>query len=94
MLRSLRTGGQQTRVGFAVGKKVGNAVVRNRVKRRLRAAISAVTLAPGWDVVVIARPPAAALRYAPLSDGLFALLRRAGLLAPPQPVTAPPRPQG
>lgn len=81
LLRSLRTGQPQTRVGFAVGKRVGNAVVRNRVKRRLRAAVTAVALAPGWDVVIIARTPAAAQRYAPLAAGLHALLRRAGLVA-------------
>ena len=53
------------RVGFTVSKRVGNAVTRNRVKRRLR---EIVRLAPrllesGWDYVVIARPSAALVTY-------------------------------
>ena len=45
-------------VGFTCSKKVGNAVVRNRAKRRLRAAARAVmpgTARPGWDYVLIGR---------------------------------------
>jgi ribonuclease P protein component len=47
------------RVGFTASKKVGNAVARNRAKRRLRAAARAVLPAagrPGWDYVLIGRP--------------------------------------
>lgn len=46
------------RVGFTCSKKVGNAVVRNRAKRRLRAAASDVLPRlgkPGWDYVLIGR---------------------------------------
>ena len=42
------------RVGLVVGRRVGGAVVRNRAKRRLRAALREVTLAEGTDYVVIA----------------------------------------
>jgi ribonuclease P protein component len=80
VLRCLRTDGSETRFGFAVGKKLGGAVVRNRVKRRLRAATANATFAPGWDVVVIARPLAASRDFAALSSGLFALLKKARLL--------------
>jgi ribonuclease P protein component len=41
-------------VGFVVGKKVGNAVARNRAKRRLREALRRVNLAPATTYVVIA----------------------------------------
>lgn len=41
------------RVGLVAGRKVGNAVARNRVKRRLRAALDAVELAEATDYVVI-----------------------------------------
>lgn len=47
------------RVGFTCSKKVGNAVVRNRAKRRLRAIAAEVLPAlgrPGWDYVLIGRP--------------------------------------
>ena len=43
-----------TEVGFVAGKKVGNAVARNRAKRRLREAVRRVCLAPSTTYVVIA----------------------------------------
>lgn len=49
------------RVGFTVTKKIGNAVVRNRIKRRLRAAVAEAELAEslaGHDVVFMANEPA------------------------------------
>ncbi|GAB3811549.1 ribonuclease P protein component [Tessaracoccus terricola] len=51
---------ESTRVGFVVSKKVGNAVVRNRVKRRLRHLAAGRTTPFAADVVVRALPPAAA----------------------------------
>ncbi|MER2510447.1 ribonuclease P protein component [Amaricoccus sp.] len=51
--------GTSARVGFTCSKKVGNAVARNRAKRRLRAAARAVLASgarPGWDYVLIGRP--------------------------------------
>ena len=78
------------RLGLSVSKKLGGAVVRNRVKRRLREAFAAAAprLAGDHDVVVIARRPLVDLveREAAGEKGLVAaaleeLLRRAGLLA-------------
>lgn len=46
------------RVGFTVTKKAGNAVMRNRIRRRLRAAADALmpeNALPGWDYVLIGR---------------------------------------
>jgi ribonuclease P protein component len=43
-----------TVVGFVAGKKVGNAVARNRAKRRLREAMKRVAVAPATTYVVIA----------------------------------------
>lgn len=51
---------EQPRVGFVVSKKVGNAVVRNRVKRRLRHLAATMETPLAADVVVRALPPAAA----------------------------------
>lgn len=81
-LRSLKTDRPQSRVGFAVGKRIGTAVVRNRVKRRLRAAVASLPLMPGWDLVVAARPAAATQDYQALRSALLGLLQRAHLLAP------------
>ncbi len=55
--------GDEMRVGFTASKKVGNAVVRNRAKRRLRAlarAVLAREARPGWDYVLVARRDATA----------------------------------
>jgi ribonuclease P protein component len=69
-----------SRYGFAVGKTVGKAVVRNRVKRRLREGIHTLPVASGWDIVVIARPRAAAADYHALRQATAGLLTRAGVL--------------
>lgn len=73
------------RVGVVAGKRVGGAVVRNRVKRRLREALrrELPRISAGWDLVCGARAPAAEASYAELADELRALFVRAGLLAGP-----------
>ena len=75
VVHALRTESPPTRAGFVVSKAVGNAVVRNRVKRRLRHLVAeamATTTVP-MDVVVRALP--AASRRPP--DALRADLRSA-----------------
>jgi ribonuclease P protein component len=71
-----------TRFGFAVGKRLGKAVVRNRLKRRLREAArrQQPTIAPGWDLVFIARQPLLAADFAQIVAAVEQLLRRAQLL--------------
>lgn len=64
--------GCEPRIGFVVSKAVGNAVVRNRTKRRLRA-LTADRLSgipSGVDVVVRANPSAAQADYASLGEVL------------------------
>ena len=70
-----------SRSGVSVGKRVGGAVVRNRVKRRIREAIRVTPMALGWDVVFIARSGAAAADPARLRTDVDTLLRRARLVA-------------
>ncbi|HEX2301051.1 MAG TPA: ribonuclease P protein component, partial [Pseudonocardiaceae bacterium] len=66
------------RAGFVVGKTVGNSVVRHRVTRRLRAVVLAQLdrLPPTADLVVRARPEAAAATSAELARDLTAGLDR------------------
>ncbi len=61
------------RVGLTVTTKVGNAVVRNRIKRRLRSAVKQVfpgSGRPGYDYVVIAREPTLRARFPKLINEL------------------------
>jgi len=70
--------GLPPRVGFVVSKGVGNAVVRNRTKRRLRAAVATelAGIPQGVDVVVRAQPVAAQATFAELSESLKPLLHK------------------
>ena len=80
VMKALPNGLTWSRYGFSVGRRVGGAVVRNRLKRRLREVLRSARLAPGWDIIFIARPPAAAADYADLGKSVRGLLSRAGIL--------------
>lgn len=69
----------EARIGFTVSKKVGNAVARNRAKRRLRAAAAAVLpvrAAPGMDYVLIGRQATLARPFDELKADLATALTR------------------
>ncbi len=71
-----------SRVGYSTSKRLGKAVVRNRLKRRLREAVRArsAQLMNGWDIVLIAREPSREATFAQLSAALERLLTQARLL--------------
>jgi len=69
-----------SRFGFVVSKAVGKAVVRNLVRRRLREGLRTLPVEPGWDIVVIARPRAAAADFQALRRAVAGLLSQAGAL--------------
>mgnify|MGYP005843041777 CR=1 FL=1 len=84
VLRSLPNRMSHNRFGFVTSKRLGKAVVRNRVRRRLQEAVRQLPLRPGCDVVVSAKAAAAQAGYQSLRQGLVDLLARAGLLLPNQ----------
>ena len=70
---------QAVRVGFTASRKVGNAVQRNRARRRLRAVAQQVLdqhVEPGTDFVLIARPATIERDYQALVGDLVAGLKR------------------
>ena len=70
------------RVGLTVSKKLGCAVVRNRVRRRLREVyrLNELRFAPGWDIVVVARSRCVKADFQKLTDADLSLAQKAGIL--------------
>jgi ribonuclease P protein component len=70
------------RIGFSVGKKLGKAAQRNRIKRRLRESCRALIpqIASGHDLVFVARAALKEADYQTVAEGVKSLLIRAGLL--------------
>ena len=70
------------RVGITVSKKLGHAVVRNRVRRRLREIyrLNEEKFQPGWDIVVVARSRCVGADFGSLTKAYLALAAKAGIL--------------
>lgn len=77
-----KNGSPGNRLGITVGVKVGKAVCRNRIRRRLREIyrLGEGRLRTGWDIVVVARSKAAAATYQELEAEFFRAAARLGLL--------------
>ncbi|HEX2018986.1 MAG TPA: ribonuclease P protein component [Aurantimonas sp.] len=74
-----RGDGDEPRFGLTVTKKVGNAVVRNRIRRRLREAMrfgAEADMVPGFDYVIVARREVRDMPFAALKDELSRRLAR------------------
>jgi ribonuclease P protein component len=84
--RFLRTDLDTTRVGLSTGRRLGGAVVRNRVRRRLREVLRvlAPSFQPGWDVLIIARPAVVNATHDEVAEAVRRLLQRGGVLGGPR----------
>ena len=86
VIRYLTNGSSCSRFGFLGSKRVGNAAVRNKVKRRLREAVRLNPVKAGWDALFIVRRGAGSAKYQDLKAAIDNLLQRANLVdEPPQP---------
>jgi ribonuclease P protein component len=85
-LLTVPNGLEHNRYGVVVSKRVGKAVTRNLVKRRLREVLRELDrtgcIALGLDLALIVRPAAAAATFAELRDAVLGLLRRAAIWRP------------
>lgn len=81
--RFLRTDLMTTRFGLSTGRRLGGAVVRNRVRRRLREVLRAMgpTIQPGWDVLIITRPAIVVADHDALVEAVRRTLVRGGVIA-------------
>lgn len=81
VINVLSNGLKISRYGLVTSKKVGGAVVRNRVKRRLREIVKRLPVQAGWDIVLVARPAIAEAEYQDIKDKLRELLAKTKILA-------------
>jgi ribonuclease P protein component len=72
---------EQFRLGISVSKKVGNAVVRNRLRRMIKEIVrlKKENMTPHYDYVLIARKPAAEMEYADMEKSILHVIRKASL---------------
>jgi ribonuclease P protein component len=80
-----KNGRGTSRLGVTVSTKLGNAVVRNRIRRRLRETyrLNEGAFAPGYDIVIVARHAVREAAFPKLRQDLLRLASRLSLLAPP-----------
>ena len=85
VLSVLPNGLEYSRFGFAIGRRVGNAVIRNRIKRRMRESVrirlTRHEIAVGWDVVLIARRPIRDASFHQVDEAIGLVFRRARMLS-------------
>ncbi len=82
VLIALPNDDQRVRIGVAAGRSIGNAVVRNRSKRLLRASMQGLLseIKPGWNIVLMARQPMIVANYSDVREAVYGLLRRAHVI--------------
>ncbi len=81
VIYSRKNGTEQNRLGFSVSTKLGHAVARNRIRRRLREAyrLNEHLLSPGYDMIIVARGRAAKAEFTAIEAELLRLCRNLGI---------------
>jgi ribonuclease P protein component len=92
VLVALKNEQDTTRYAIAASRSLGKAVDRNRAKRRLREALRPFmpAIAPGWDVLLLARRPLNEATFQQCQEALAFLLKRARILNDPHDDRVPP----
>jgi ribonuclease P protein component len=82
LVRVRRNETDRSRYGISTSRKLGTAVVRNKVRRRIRSILRTLAprIAPGWDILIVCRPSAAAVSQHELAATLIRLLGAAKVL--------------
>src|SRR5688572_14087191 len=86
LIRARRNERDESRYGISTSRKLGSAVVRNRVRRRIRSILRDLgpRIEPGWDILIVCRPAAATTTQAELGATLTRLMAAAKILPEPQ----------
>lgn len=71
---------RSTKVGLSVGKRIGNSVKRNLIKRRLKASLKNLVPSSNWALVVRAHPPIIDVKFQTIETELNDLLNGAGVV--------------
>ena len=79
VLKASPNHGEQSRYGLVASRKVGKAVVRNTLKRRIREILRNLEVKPGWDIVFVLRKRRVMASYYQLRSSASRLLTRSGL---------------
>jgi ribonuclease P protein component len=82
VIYSRKNGSASNRLGITVSKKIGGAVQRNKVRRRLKEIyrLNEVNLNKGYDVVIVARVNSKTAKYSELEASVISILKRLGIL--------------